>query len=165
MDNQELKTKYSYITEEQWASVDLGEAEYTNFLNKEDKEALEVEYLAQAKAEKENAQAYIISQLNEIERLPTSQLIVAGAKVLQAWFYEKTGKYIGHNIMHFFVQYQELRGLRIYAMSYETPKGDRGYNLNFTYTHPDTGWKFTRTISGEGVEPQDQEWSNVNEEL
>lgn len=162
---EELKTKYEYITDEQWKLVDLGEAEYTDFLTQEDKDVMEAEYLAQVEAQKAQLQEYIISQLIEVEKTPSAQLIIGGAKVLQGWFYQQTGGYIGHNIMHFFVQYAELRGLRLFANSYETSEGEKGYNLSFTYTHPDTGWKFARTMHGGGTQPQDQEWSYINEEL
>ena len=157
---EDLKTKYPYITEEQWAKVELAEADYTDFLSQEDLKAQEEEYLARQEAQKEQLVQGIISQLKATETTPQAQLIIGGTFVLQAYFLEKTGRYIGQDVMHQFIQYPEFRGLRIYVNSYTDADGvsNPGFNIRLSYTH-ESGMQFEKTVPGMGNKPSAQDWT------
>jgi len=153
----DLKEQYPYITDEQWGLVELMEADYLDFLTPEDLQAHKDAVLAQEQAEFEAQVQAIKDHLTAVQDTDEAKLIVGGAMALQQFFFSQTGRYIGQDLMHQFVQYEPFRGLRIYTMAYETPEGEHGYNLQFTFTHS-SGLKFMKTMAGEGVQPVNTEW-------
>lgn len=163
--NDELKTKYPYITEDQWSKVDLGEASWIDFLTKEDLSEYQTNQL---KVKKEKAVADIIANLKKAESLPSAQLIIGSAFSLQDYFFSKTGRYAGQDALHVFVQHPELRGLRIYSNSYEAPNEEKemvhGFNITFNFIHEATGLVFTKTIPGKGNAPEDTDWQLIDNE-
>lgn len=152
----DLKHTYPYITEEQWTLVNEGEAVYLDFLNDEDLKA----HQDREVVEREQVVQAIINELKLTETSDEARLIIGGAQALQQFFFSQTGRYIGQDLMHQFVQYEPFRGLRIYTMSYETPEGVHGYNLELTFTHS-SGLKFHRVIQGEGPNKENIEWQEI----
>jgi len=159
--NEELKTKYPYITDKQWDQVNELEADYIEFLNDEDKKELEVQELEAQKMKREEMVNQIIDRLKQTEQSQEAQLIMSGAKVLQDHFFKMTGRYMGHDVMHLFIQFKPFRGLRIYSNSWE--KGEeQGYDLQMTFTHT-SGIQFSKTVSGTGEVKN--EWAEVINEI
>jgi len=159
---EELKTKYPYITEEQWGKVEMLEAEYVDFLSEEDMKAHQDAILASEETKRAKQIQAIIDGLNIAEGSPQAQLIIGGTFALQDFFFSQTGRYIGQDVMHQFIQYPEFRGLRVYVNSYTDADGvsNPGFNIVLKFTH-ESGLNFTKTVPGKGNNPQSNPWSLI----
>lgn len=167
MQESEIKNQYPYITEEQLEKIRLGEAFYTDFLTEEDLQKIKDKNLAEKRAEREAQIQQIIAGLKQAEQSEEAQLIVGGTFALQDYFFSKRGRYIGQDIMHTFIQYPEMRGLRVYVMAYEVPEFEHnpaqfGFNIRFVYTH-ESGLKFSKKVPGKGPKPESEEWELITE--
>ena len=161
----ELKTKYPYITNEQWDKVDKGEAQYLDFLTPEDLQKHQDEVLAEQEAERRAQIQTIINGLNQVEQSPEAQMLLTiahdeaenGKKRMKEFI--GVDKYIDQSMRHSFIQYAPLRGLRVYTDGYTDSDGisNPGYNLRFEFLH-ESGLTFIKYVSGEGLRKENTEW-------